>query len=71
MHTDQLLHEKKEELSGMSLPGFSSKYQLNGNELAGKTLAILGYGKIGQQLAKLAQAFNMKVIGYDPYAKKR
>ena len=53
----------------MSLPGFSTKYQLNGNELAGKTLAILGYGKIGQQLAKLAQAFDMNVIGYDPYAK--
>lgn len=69
MHTDQLLHEKKEELSGMSLPGFSTKYQLNGNELAGKTLAILGYGKSGQQLAKLAKAFNMNVIGYDPYAK--
>lgn len=69
MHTDKLLHEKQNKLTGMSLPGFSTKYNLNGNELAGKTLAILGYGKIGQQLALLAKAFNMNVIGYDPYAK--
>ena len=32
-------------------------------ELAGKTLAIIGLGKIGQEVAKLAQAFDMHVIG--------
>lgn len=32
-------------------------------ELAGKTLAIIGLGKIGQEVAKLAQAFDMRVIG--------
>jgi phosphoglycerate dehydrogenase-like enzyme len=31
-------------------------------ELAGKTLGILGYGRIGQELAKRAAAFNMKVV---------
>ena len=44
MHTDKLLHEKQNKLTGMSLPGFSTKYNLNGNELAGKTLAFLAYG---------------------------
>lgn len=67
--TDKLLHEKKDELNNVSLPGFSTKYGLNGNEIKGKTLAILGLGHIGQVLAKLAQAFGMKVIGYDPYLK--
>jgi len=34
-----------------------------GTELAGKTLAILGYGSIGRQLARVAQAMDMRVIG--------
>lgn len=38
-----------------------------GFELAGKTLAIIGYGNIGQNLAQKAKAFDMKVIAYDPY----
>lgn len=33
------------------------------DELAGKTLLIVGYGRIGAQLAKLAKAFDMRVIG--------
>lgn len=71
LDSNQLIHEKKNDLAAIgSLPGFSTKYALNGNELRGKTLAILGLGKIGQELVKLAQAFGMNVIGYDPYLKK-
>ena len=33
-------------------------------ELGGKTLGIIGYGRIGQAVAKLAQAFGMRVIAY-------
>ena len=33
-------------------------------ELAGKTLGIIGFGRIGQAVAKLAQAFGMKVIAH-------
>lgn len=33
-------------------------------ELAGKTLGIIGYGRIGQQTAKIAQALGMNVIAY-------
>src|SRR4051812_3434930 len=33
-------------------------------ELAGRTLGIIGYGRIGQQVGKMAQAFGMKVIVY-------
>ena len=39
----------------------------NGMELKGKTLAILGLGAIGRQLAKRALAFEMNVVAYDPY----
>lgn len=38
-----------------------------GVELAGKTLGVLGMGRIGTEVAKRAVAFDMKVIGYDPF----
>ena len=38
-----------------------------GNELAGKTLAVLGMGRIGKEVAKRALAFDMTVIGYDVF----
>lgn len=38
-----------------------------GNEVYQKTLAVLGLGKIGQEVAKRCQAFGMKVIAYDPF----
>ena len=34
-------------------------------ELAGKTMGIIGFGKIGQNVAKIANAFGMKVVSYD------
>jgi D-3-phosphoglycerate dehydrogenase len=37
-----------------------------GTELSGKTIAIVGCGRIGQTFAKWAQALNMKIIGFDP-----
>jgi D-3-phosphoglycerate dehydrogenase / 2-oxoglutarate reductase len=37
-----------------------------GAELAGKTLGLLGIGRIGAATAKLAAGFGMKVIAYDP-----
>ena len=38
-----------------------------GTQLAGKTLAVIGLGRIGQAVAKRAQGLEMKVIGYDPF----
>ena len=38
-----------------------------GTQLAGKTLGIVGLGRIGQAVASRAQALEMKVIGFDPY----
>ncbi len=41
--------------------------QLEPLEVYGKNLLILGYGRIGRRLAKMATAFNMNVYAYDPY----
>lgn len=38
-----------------------------GNELAGKTLGIVGLGRIGSEVARRAQALGMFVRAYDPY----
>jgi len=36
-------------------------------EVDGKTLLIIGYGRIGRRLAELASAFGMRVLAYDPF----
>lgn len=38
-----------------------------GVELRGKTLGVVGFGRIGRAVAKRAQAFEMTVIAYDPF----
>lgn len=44
-----------------------NKYKYTGHELKGHVLGIVGFGKIGGRVAHLAQAFDMRVIAYDPY----
>ncbi|NLZ49179.1 MAG: D-2-hydroxyacid dehydrogenase [Clostridiales bacterium] len=39
-------------------------------ELDGKVMGIIGYGRIGQAVSKVAQAFGMKVLAYSPRRKK-
>lgn len=38
-------------------------------ELAGKTMGIIGFGRIGQDTGKIAQALGMKVLAFDAYKK--
>ena len=38
-----------------------------GIELAGKTLGVLGFGRIGQQVARRAGGLGMHVVAYDPF----
>jgi D-3-phosphoglycerate dehydrogenase len=45
------------------------KKKFKGFELFGKTLGIIGVGRIGSELAKRAKALGMKVIAFDPYVK--
>jgi D-3-phosphoglycerate dehydrogenase len=38
-----------------------------GHDLAGKTLGLVGVGHIGRSMARMAAAFRMRVLGYDPH----
>lgn len=38
-----------------------------GIELAGRTLGLIGFGRIGREVARRARAFRMEVVAYDPY----
>jgi D-3-phosphoglycerate dehydrogenase / 2-oxoglutarate reductase len=43
------------------------KKAFTGIELRGKTLGLVGLGKIGTEVVRLAQAYQMEVIAYDPF----
>ncbi len=49
------------------LEGRWDRKKFTGAQLAGKTLGIVGLGRIGQAVAARAIAFQMRVLGYDPY----
>ena len=44
--------------------------RFGGIELAGKTLGVLGFGRIGQQVARRALGLEMRVVAYDPFVAK-
>src|SRR5262244_1366695 len=53
---DRAIHEGRWEKSSAA-----------GTEVRGKTLGLIGLGRIGSEVAIRADAFDMRVLGYDPY----
>jgi D-3-phosphoglycerate dehydrogenase len=49
------------------MQGRWERSQWGGVELADKTLGVLGFGRIGRQVARRAQGLGMKVLAYDPF----
>ncbi len=48
--------------------GIWEKKKYMGNQLNNKVLGLIGLGRIGMAVAKMAKGFNMKILGYDPLA---
>jgi D-3-phosphoglycerate dehydrogenase len=44
-----------------------ARSRYGGNELYGKTLGVIGFGRIGQLVAKRALGFDMEVVGFDKF----
>ena len=45
--------------------------RLRSNELAGKTIGIVGLGRIGRKIARYAETFSMNIVYYDPYVENK
>ena len=61
-------------LSRKIAPAFSSlqagrwdRKKFKGSQVFGKTLGVVGLGRIGQEVAVRAKAFGMEIIGFDPF----
>lgn len=52
---------------GLMHAGKWEKKSLQGTELRGKTLGVIGLGKIGMEVARRARAFGMEIVGHDPF----
>jgi D-3-phosphoglycerate dehydrogenase len=55
------------EASASTKAGKWEKKKFLGNELRGKTLGVVGLGNIGRELVLRARAFEMRIVGTDPY----
>ena len=53
---------------GQMMEGQWNRQALKGTELRGKTLGVVGLGRIGRRVMDYGRALEMKVLGYDPYA---
>lgn len=57
--------------SASTKAGKWEKKKFMGVELRGKTLGIIGLGRIGSQVAQKARAFEMSIVAYDPYINEK
>lgn len=51
--------------------GLWERSAFTGYELHGKTLGVVGFGRVGRAVAARAQAFEMNILAYDPYVSER
>lgn len=61
-----LSFEKNIHTQYISVQQYSWKRQI-GHEVLGKTIGVIGFGAIGKEVARIAQAFKQKVLIYDPF----
>jgi D-3-phosphoglycerate dehydrogenase / 2-oxoglutarate reductase len=68
----RFLYDANRQMPGKGSSEFDvlKKKYAKGIELRGKTLGIVGFGRIGQSVAKIGLGLGMKVIAYDPFVKE-
>lgn len=67
----RMLHESNRQMPLKGTTEFNElkKNYSKGFELEGKTLGVIGFGRIGQTAAKIGLGNGMKILAYDPYVK--
>ncbi|HEX7413809.1 MAG TPA: D-2-hydroxyacid dehydrogenase [Bacteroidia bacterium] len=68
----RFLYDSNRQMSTNGLTQFDDlkKKYAKGIELRDKTMGIIGFGRIGQQVAKIALGCGMKVLAFDPFVKE-
>jgi D-3-phosphoglycerate dehydrogenase len=69
-HTIALMLGMARSLPAASMSTKSGKWEKKrflGNEVRGKTLAVIGLGAIGREVIRRARAFEMRIVGFDPF----
>ena len=61
------LHRNVPQAHGSLVAGQWERSRFGGNELYGKTLGVVGFGRIGQLVARRAQAFEMEIVAFDKF----
>jgi len=67
----RFLHDSNRNMPLQGETNFKSlkKSYSNGFEIRGKTIGIIGFGRIGQEVAKIALGLGMNIIAFDNYVK--
>jgi D-3-phosphoglycerate dehydrogenase len=63
-----LVGKSREEWATLTPSRFASRDEGLGGELGGKTLVVVGVGRIGRRVAQVAAALGMRILAVDPYA---
>ncbi len=68
----RFLYDSNRQMPSVGVSQFDilKKKYAKGSELKGKTIGIIGFGRIGQAVAKVALGSGMHVIAYDPFLKE-
>lgn len=68
----RMLHESNRQMPLKGVAEFNDlkKNYSKGFELEGKTLGVIGFGRIGQAAAKIALGNGMNILAYDPFVSK-
>lgn len=62
----RMLQRSNREMLGGDFKGLKKNYE-TGFQIKGKTFGIIGFGRIGQEVARIALGVGMRVIAHDPY----